>query len=72
MISQKIKEERKFFMCKENNEPNNLPEENFDSSYFRKIEEEKKKLKESLEIKDNDFVIIYVAELSKRKNQESM
>ena len=43
--------------------------ENF---HFEMCEEEKKKLKESLEIKDNDFVIIYVAELSKRKNQEML
>ena len=35
-------------------------------------EEEKKKLKESFGIKGNDFVIIYVAELSKRKNQEML
>ena len=36
---------------------------------FEMTKEEKHKLRESLGLKDDDFVIIYVAELSKRKNQ---
>lgn len=36
---------------------------------FEMSEEEKKKLRKSLGIKDDEFVIIYVAELSNRKNQ---
>ncbi|MBO5413810.1 MAG: glycosyltransferase family 4 protein [Clostridia bacterium] len=36
---------------------------------FEMSKEDKHKLRESLGLKDDDFVIIYVAELSKRKNQ---
>ena len=36
---------------------------------FKMCKEEKHNLRESLGLKDDDFVIIYVAELSKRKNQ---
>ena len=36
---------------------------------FKMTKEEKHELRESLGLKDDDFVIIYVAELSKRKNQ---
>ena len=36
---------------------------------FEMTKEEKHELRESLGLKDDDFVIIYVAELSKRKNQ---
>ena len=39
---------------------------------FEMTEVEKHKLRKSLEIKDDDFVIIYVAELSKRKNQRML
>ena len=36
---------------------------------FKMSDEEKHELRQNLGLKDNDFVIIYVAELSKRKNQ---
>ena len=36
---------------------------------FEMSDKEKHELRESLGLRDNDFVIIYVAELSKRKNQ---
>lgn len=39
---------------------------------FEMSEEEKHELRESLGLKDDDFVIIYVAELSKRKNQSML
>lgn len=39
---------------------------------FEMSTEEKHKLRESIGLKDEDFVIIYVAELSKRKNQEML
>lgn len=43
-----------------------------DKFNFEMSAEEKHRLKESIGLKDNDFVIIYVAELSKRKNQEML
>ena len=43
-----------------------IDENRFD---FQISNEEKHKLRKSLGLKDDDFVIIYVAELSKRKNQ---
>ncbi len=44
-----------------------VPEEKFKLEI---TEEEKKELRTSLEIKDSDFVMIYAAELLKRKNQK--
>lgn len=44
-----------------------LDKQKFDSELS---DDEKKKLRESLGLKENDFIIIYPAELSKRKNQE--
>lgn len=46
-----------------------VDKEKFD---FKMSNEEKKELRKSLAIKDNDFLIIYVAELSKRKNQSML
>lgn len=39
---------------------------------FKMLNEEKKYLKTELKITDDDFVVIYPAELSKRKNQEML
>ncbi len=43
-----------------------IDEEKFD---FEMTQEQKKELRKSLGLKEDDYVIIYVAELSKRKNQ---
>lgn len=46
-----------------------VDEHNFN---FEISKEERNKLRESLGLKDDDFVLIYIAELSKRKNQKML